>query len=173
MKQSPEIVQIGHPVLAKKAAPVKLDEIKSAHIKKVIADMKTAVDGQKDGIAIAAPQIGESVRIFVVSGKVMREADPEFKGKEDHLVFINPKFTKVSKKMQEVEEGCLSVRWKYGMVRRSEKAAVEAIDENGKKFERGASGLLAQVFQHEMDHLEGHLFIEKAKGVHDMPPEEK
>jgi len=166
------IVQAKDPVLRKKAAEVKPEDISSPRIQKIIADMKTAVDSQKDGVAIAAPQIGESLRIFVVSGSIMREADPKFKNTEDHLVFINPKILKLSKKMQDLEEGCLSVRWKYGMVKRAEKAVVRALDENGKPFERGASGVLAQVFQHETDHLDGKLFIDTARDVRDLPPEE-
>jgi peptide deformylase len=166
------IVQTDDPILRKKAAPVRHEDIGSARIQNIITDMKKAVDSQKDGIAIAAPQVGESLRIFVVSGKVMREADPKYKGKEDHLVFINPKILKLSRKMQDAEEGCLSVRWKYGWVRRAEKATISAFDETGKPFERGASGILAQVFQHETDHLEGALFIDKARDIHDLPPEE-
>jgi peptide deformylase len=166
------IVQANDPILRQKALLVKHEDIDSARIQNIIADMKTAVDGQKDGIAIAAPQIGELLRIFVVSGKIMREADPKYKGKEDHLVFINPKILKLSKKLQDAEEGCLSVRWKYGFVKRAEKATISALDENGKPFERGASGILAQVFQHETDHLDGKLFIDKARDIHDLPPEE-
>ena len=166
------IVQTDDPILRKKAAPVRHEDIGSARIQNIITDMKKAVDSQKDGIAIAAPQVGESLRIFVVSGKVMREADPKYKGKEDHLVFINPKILKLSRKMQDAEEGCLSVRWKYGWVKRAEKATISAFDETGKPFERGASGILAQVFQHETDHLDGALFIDKARDIHDLPPEE-
>jgi len=166
------IVQAKDPILRKKAAEVKPADIDTPRIRQIIADMKTAVDSQKDGIAIAAPQVGESLRIFVVSGSVMREADSKFKSPEKHLVFINPRIIKLSKKMQDLEEGCLSVRWKYGMVKRAEKAVVAALDENGKPFERGASGVLAQVFQHETDHLDGKLFIDKARDVRDLPPEE-
>jgi peptide deformylase len=167
-----EIIPSSDPILRRAAAPVAAGDLGSARIAKIIADMKTAVDAQKDGIAIAAPQIGASLRIFVVSGKVMREADEKFKGQEDHLVFINPQILRLSKKMQEVEEGCLSVRWKYGWVKRAEKATVSAVDEEGTPFERGASGILSQVFQHEMDHLDGVLFIDKARDLHDLPPEE-
>ena len=108
------IVQANDPILRKKSTLVKPEDIGTPRIQKIIADMKKAVDSQKDGIAIAAPQIGQSLCIFVVSGIVMREADPKFKGTQSHLVFINPKILKLSKKMQDAEEGCLSVRWKYG-----------------------------------------------------------
>jgi peptide deformylase len=166
------IVQTGDPILRKKAAPVNQEDIGTPRIQKIIERLKSAVDSQHDGIAIAAPQIGESLCIFVVSSKIMREADPKYKGKEDYLVFINPKTLKLSKKIQDTEEGCLSVRWKYGWVKRAQKATISALDENGRQFERGASGILAQVFQHEIDHLEGKLFIDKARDIRDLPPEE-
>jgi peptide deformylase len=77
---------------------------------------------------------------------------------------------RLSKEKEEMEEGCLSVRYLYGKIERSKKARVKAFDEKGKRFEIGGSGLLAQIFQHETDHLEGKLFIDNATDVHDMPP---
>ena len=79
---------------------------------------------------------------------------------------------KHAKEKMEVEEGCLSVRWLYGTVARSTKATVTAINEKGEKVTRGASGLLAQIFQHETDHLNGTLFIDKAEAVWEMTAEE-
>lgn len=158
--------------MRKKAEVVPVKDMKSPRIQKVIADMKLALSVQKDGVAIAAPQIGESLRIFLVSDKVMALADKEYKSAGKDLVFINPEITKLSRTKQEVEEGCLSVRWKYGKIKRATKANIRAYDENGKIVERGGSGLLAQVFQHETDHLEGILFIDKAYDVQDMPPDE-
>jgi peptide deformylase len=69
-----------------------------------------------------------------------------------------------------MEEGCLSLRWLYGKVKRSARVTVEAYDEEGKKFSRGAGGLLAQIFQHEIDHLNGRLFIDTATDVVNIPP---
>ena len=71
------------------------------------------------------------------------------------------------------EEGCLSVRWLYGKVERPEKTLVRACDENGKSFTLGGSGLLSQIFQHEVDHLNGVLFTDKAIELKDMPPKNK
>jgi peptide deformylase len=166
------IVQKDNPVLRQKAAEVPLKEIKSKKIQGVLADMKTLLATQEDGVAIAAPQIGEALRIFIVSGQVLKLADPKYRGDETDMVFINPVLSKLSKEKNEVEEGCLSVRWKYGKIMRAKKATIKAYDENGEKFERGASGLLAQVFQHETDHLNGILFIDSAYEVKDIPPEE-
>lgn len=166
------IVQDGNPVLRACAQAVPLKDISSAKIQKIISDMKKAMESQKDGVAIAAPQIGVPLRIFIVSDIIMKEADAEYKSIGRDLVFINPEITRLSRGKHEVEEGCLSVRWKYGKVSRSIKATVSGHNELGEKVVRGASGLLAQVFQHETDHLDGVLFIDKAFDIKDMPPED-
>jgi peptide deformylase len=77
-------------------------------------------------------------------------------------VFVNPEFVRKARKKAEVDEGCLSVRGTYGKTFRAERATVRALDEHGKKFERGGGGILAQAFQHEIDHLDGVLFIDHA-----------
>ena len=184
-----KIVQRDDPVLRKTAENVAVEEIKSAKIQNILREMKDALDSQDDGVAIAAPQIGYPLRIFVVSKKVEKimqeeremvlDTSPE---QEDvkkpnklsysrDLVFINPIIKKISKERRDVDEGCLSVRYLYGKVSRATKVKVEAYDENGKKFERGGTGLLAQIFQHETDHLEGVLFIDKATDLEEIPPE--
>ena len=174
------IIQTPDPVLRKIASEVPLKEIKSPKTQNILAQMKEALDSQEDGVAIAAPQIGVSLRIFVVSEKVFdvpEEASErharkkEFSAKKyGHLVFINPVIAKLSKDKAMLEEGCLSIRFKYGKIERAVKVAVKAFDETGKKFARGASGLMAQVFQHEIDHLNGMLFIDKAVDISDIPP---
>ena len=149
------IVQREDPVLRAIAKPVPLKDIGSPEIAVILRNMSIAMAQQKDGVAIAAPQIGASVRIFMVSGAVLKHADPTYTGEAKDLVFINPVITKLSREKRDVEEGCLSVRWLYGTVRRSTRASITAYNEKGEKIERGASGLLAQIFQHETDHLKG------------------
>ncbi len=171
------IVDRNNPILRAKAVALTLKDIKSLRVKKIIRDMKTALDQEEDGVAIAAPQIGESLRIFVISPKVFdivskTEMAQGKKKTEKHIVCINPIILKSSKQKMVVEEGCLSVRYMYGNVERSQKVKISAVDEKGKAFEFGGSGLLAQIFQHEIDHLNGGLFIDKATDLHDMPPEE-
>lgn len=180
-----KIVQKDDKVLRRNAKEVSVKEITSSRIKKILREMSQALKKQDDGVAIAAPQIGYSLSIFVVSGKIfekdfMRKRDeaqippPDLsrssgKGKKD-LIFINPKISKLSREKEWMPEGCLSARWLYGKTFRSKKATVAAYDENGKKFIRGASGLLAQIFQHETDHLKGILFIDHAKEVKEELP---
>lgn len=174
-----EIVQKNDKVLRQNAKEIPIKEIATPKIKKILKEMSVALKSQNDGVAIAAPQIGHSLRIFVVSGKIFHK--DFIKGEEElkkiqkkeiskDLVFINPKISKLSREKNWLPEGCLSVRWLYGKTFRSQKATITAYDENGKKFARGASGLLAQIFQHETDHLNGILFIDHAKEVKEELP---
>lgn len=170
-----KILQKENKILRQISKEILVRDIKSTKIKKVLKEMSEALKSQSDGVAIAAPQIGYSLRIFVVSGKVFTKDTPqeeyvggfieEKKEEEKDVVFINPKISKLSRDKEWLPEGCLSVRPLYGKTFRSKKATVTAYDENGKKFTRGASGLLAQIFQHETDHLNGILFIDHAKDV--------
>jgi peptide deformylase len=172
-----DIVQKEDPVLHKKTKDVPVSEIASPKIQKIVSDMKKALASQDDGVAIAAPQIGVPLSIFVMSGKAIlyenSKKDEEIVKKEapPDITFINPEIIKMSKKRVQLPEGCLSVRWLYGKTIRSDKARVRAYDERGKLFEYGGSGLIAQIFQHETDHLKGILFIDHATDIQDMPPE--
>lgn len=162
------ILQKEDPRLREVSREVKPDEIQGVAIQKVIANMKEAMHNENDSAAIAAPQIGELVRIFILSHSILPKKDG---GESKDLVFINPKIIKHSRTKQYVEEGCLSVRWLYGDVERFDKVTVEALDENGKKVVYGGSGIVAQAFQHEIDHLNGVLFIDRAINIRDVPPE--
>ncbi|KKQ04030.1 MAG: Peptide deformylase [Parcubacteria group bacterium GW2011_GWB1_36_5] len=197
-----KILQKDEKVLRRIAKAVQVKDIKTIKIKKILKEMSTALKSQEDGVALAAPQIEYSLRMFIVSGKVLKaefpgrsvsqageptrplspersdgrrggsagSAEPDSDlAQEDSavkdLVFINPKISKLSREKEWMPEGCLSVRPLYGKTFRSTKAIIVAYDENGKKFTRGASGLLAQIFQHETDHLNGILFIDHAKDI--------
>lgn len=168
-----KIVQKEDPVLREISKEIPLKDINNAKVKKVIRDMKSMLATQPDGVAIAAPQIGVALRIFVVAGKIF---DESFKRKSEEpiektekkspdLVFINPVITKLSKAKKWMHEGCLSVRPLWGEVHRSTNATITAYDEHGTRITRGAGGLLAHIFQHETDHLDGILFIDKARNI--------
>lgn len=168
-----KILQKNEKVLRQIAKEVNISDIKTTKIKKILKEMSIALESQDDGVAIAAPQIGYSLRIFIVSGKILSlKSNPipikeilEKKEKRKNIVFINPKISRLSREKEWVPEGCLSVRPLYGKTFRSKKAKIEAYDEDGKKFSRGGSGLLAQIFQHETDHLNGILFVDHAKDI--------
>lgn len=178
------LVEKNHGVLRQICEEVPSHEITGPKVKKLLRDMKKALHTEDDGVAIAAPQIGVALRVFIVSGMMFdmtkrkiahdhEKIDKTLKKKikENDLVFINPKIKKESKESALMIEGCLSLRWLYGSVKRKKKVTIEAYNEKGKKFTRGASGLLSQIFQHEIDHLDGILFTDKAKEVENIPPE--
>lgn len=108
-----------------------------------------------DGIGLSANQIGLPYQIFVAQL-------PDHSGKIKFYAIFNPKITKVSKEKDIMEEGCLSVPDKSGFVERHSQIVLEGYNANGKKIKIKAWGLLARVFQHEVDHLKGKLFIDKA-----------
>jgi peptide deformylase len=165
-----DIIQKENKILRQIASNVLVSDITKPKIQKILDDMSKTLDGQNDAVALAAPQIGISLRIFVVSGKIFNNdmSDPNNIKVQPNLFFINPVIVKMSKDKKFMDEGCLSVRPFYGKVRRATKATVEAYNEEGKKFTFGGSGLLANIFQHEIDHLDGILFIDKAKDINEV-----
>ncbi|MBI2053083.1 MAG: peptide deformylase [Candidatus Ryanbacteria bacterium] len=168
------IAFLGDKVLRQKSAPVDAKEITSKKIRDIIKRMSLVLRATEEGIGIAAPQIGIPLQIFIASEEALaidrRDADLEKppKKKWRHFVFINPQVVKVSAKKTKGSEGCLSVPKKYGIVARAEKIKIRALDEHGKKIERGASGLFARLLQHEIDHLYGTLYIDKAEKIVDI-----
>ncbi len=169
------ILQQQEKTLRTPARDVDLGDIGTKKFNKSLEVMSQALREQDDGVAIAAPQVGISERIFLISGRFFDESLSKRRGPTpitwtDH-VFINPIITKKSKDKKNMEEGCLSVRWLYGRVKRASRATVEAYDEHGQKKTVDGSGLLAQIFQHEIDHLDGILFIDTATNIKEVPPE--
>lgn len=174
------IVQTGDRILREIAKEIALAEIETPKIKDILEKMTIALSVAKDGVALAAPQIGAPLRIFIVLKEYTKQKsvkeiqDRKIKTKSENtepivkpeiIVFINPKIIKISKKRQTVKEGCLSVIGVFGDIERAEKLTIEARNEKGEKFSCGASGLLAQIVQHEMDHLNGILFTEMATNL--------
>ncbi|OHA48171.1 MAG: peptide deformylase [Candidatus Terrybacteria bacterium RIFCSPHIGHO2_01_FULL_48_17] len=128
---------------------------KSTDVAVLVEQMRKAMKIH-DGIGIAAPQIGEAVRVFIIEKKLFPGADLPSD------VFINPKILRKGFKREISEEGCLSVPNVFGQVSRSLKITIEAFDQNWKRFRLSTQELLARVLQHELDHLDGTLFIDKA-----------
>lgn len=161
------IVQDGAPVLRKLAEPVPEALFGTSELDAILADMEATLDGQLDGVALAAPQIGIGLRIFVVRYDRLVPPPPEGEPvpAPELGVYINPEFVRSSKRRVEMDEGCLSVRGIYGKTMRHERATIRARDTAGHVFERGGGGILAQVFQHETDHLNGILFIDHASDM--------
>lgn len=160
-----KIVQKDEKVLRKIAKEVPVSEITSTKTQTIIKNMFESLNNESDGVALAAPQIGESLRIFVISPKA-------FDYKENHkLVYINPEIKKISKDKKKLDEGCLSCRWYYGKTKRATRVTIEAYDEKGVKFIAEGRKLIAQIFQHETDHLNGILFMDHATDLIEIEPE--
>lgn len=187
------IVKTPDKTLRKKAADLPVSDITTARIRRLIAEMKQTLAATPDGVGLAAPQVGKSLRLFIVSEEAeeidraqksgwerrkrenptLKNDQPYEKREWNYFVFINPTVKNTSRKRQSGPEGCLSVPGKFGTVSRHEKITVEAHDERGKKFTRGASRFFARVIQHELDHLEGNLFVDKAEHVMTIRQEER
>ncbi len=151
-KMVKNIVLYGDPVLKREAVPVKnIDE----NIQKLIKDLKDTIKVE-GGIGLASNQIGVLKRVIVLN-EVISEGD-----KKESIIFplINPEIIRKSGE-QRGDEGCLSFPGLYLPITRAEKVIVTYMDENGKSVEREFTDLLARAIQHELDHLNGILFIER------------
>lgn len=146
------VVQSGSDTLRIKSKPVKKIDKK---IKQLIKDLKDTLENQSDpeGVGLAAPQIGKNLRVFV-----MRE-------KNITTTIINPKIIKRSKResktSKEIMEGCLSLPHYYGPLTRAAWLVLEYVDEYGEKQQKRFRGFQAQIVQHEIDHLNGILFVDR------------
>jgi peptide deformylase len=157
-----KLVPQNHAALHTISQEVTPEEFSDGTVAKIIKGMREAIKTYNvegySAVAIAAPQIGVAKRMFLIQDQNSERDDAL-----PSIVAINPRITKSSRKTHEVGEGCLSVPDIYGVVMRHKNVNFEALDENGKSFERGAGGLLAQIIQHECDHLDGTLFIDRAE----------
>ena len=144
------ITKHGEPILKKAAEPVVFDAFK-ADLPRLLRDMWKTMYSAK-GVGLAAPQVGMALRLAVIDVK------PE--GKSERIVLINPEILSREGAVLE-EEGCLSVPGVYVKLKRHERVRVRALDERGRPWERTGTGLLARAFEHEVDHLDGKLFIDR------------
>jgi len=141
-----EITKLGDEILRKKVAPI--PEV-TDEIRKLAEDMfDTMIDA--NGVGLAGPQVGKDMRIFVAM------ADDNVR-----RVFINPQIIKTSEELGEYDEGCLSIPQVYETITRPVAVTVQALNEKGRPFTLEADGLLARIIQHENDHLNGILFIDR------------
>lgn len=166
------IVQEGDPVLRRIADAVPESDFGTSELAATVDRMLAALDKERDGVALAAPQIGLPLRIFVVRHERLHpEGSPEAQVQEVG-VYINPELVRVSRRSIPMDEGCLSVRRVYGKAIRHERATVRARRVDGTVFERGGGGILAEAFQHEIDHLNGILFIDHATDLVEITEEQ-
>ncbi len=154
-----KVARMGHPVLRQKARKVQESEIGSPELERLIENMIETMN-EYSGIGLAAPQVLQSIRLAIVGYSEENERYPDA-GKSELTVFINPTLTPLDKKTQRYWEGCLSVPEMRGLVARPRKIRVDALDRAGKPIRIEAEGFLATVFQHEFDHLDGVLYVDR------------
>jgi peptide deformylase len=161
----PVIIHPNDAMLRKKTTDVSLEALKHDNTQKLIADMKDTMHAER-GIGIAAPQVNASVRICIIN----KDAFPKrFKLDgailAEDIALINPYWERTSKKSETDLESCLSIPGWQGNVKRWKRINVVALDIQGNKIEFEAKGYLARVIQHEIDHLEGILYIDRTEDV--------
>ena len=156
-----EIIKMGHPTLRRKAQMLAPESIQSEEIKTLIKDMYETMK-VTNGVGLAAPQVNVPIQLAIIEVDVDNERYPEQES-TPFSVFINPKIKILDKKKLGMWEGCLSVPGLRGYVERPKKIKVDYLDENGVEKSLVADGFQAVVLQHELDHLQGILYIDKIK----------
>lgn len=143
---------IGDPILRTKTRPVDPTRLSSRELATLIRDMvETMIDAK--GVGIAAPQVGTDLRVAIINGQ------------HGPFPIINPRITKRSIRNESDEEGCLSIPGVFGIVRRAKSIDVTYLDAAGRLHREQPTGFLARVFQHEIDHLDGILFVDRTKKI--------
>jgi peptide deformylase len=152
-----DIIVVDHPVLRRKAK--KIAKITAEH-RKLIEDMIETMRAAP-GVGLAAPQVGVSERLIVVEWADEPEHEDDPPRKKKLFVVLNPELVRASEEMVRGTEGCLSVPGWVGDVLRHEAVTVRGLNRNGEKIKIEAEGWLARIFQHEIDHLDGVLYIDR------------
>lgn len=157
------VLTIGNPLLRRVARDLTREEILSEGFRSVLDDMVDTMHHEQ-GIGIAAPQIGESLQaaIIEIDAESLRYPGQEPFGRR---VFLNPRITVVDAAEQGFWEGCLSVPNLRGFVERPRRVRVDYLDENAAPRVIEADGFLATVFQHELDHLQGVLYVDRIRDM--------
>jgi peptide deformylase len=160
-----KVAHMGHPVLRARARAIDAGELKTTRIQQLIDDMfETMTEYQ--GVGLAAPQVHESIRLFVAGFPPGAGDEEEDEERVPLMALINPEITPVGADSVEDWEGCLSIPDIRGKVPRARQIVVRALDRKGKRIELRASGFTARVIQHETDHLDGVLFFDRMSSFH-------
>ena len=164
-----KIVQAGDPVLRKKSRPLTKEEITSAQIQQLIDLMRTTMR-EAPGVGLAAPQIGQSIQLAVIEDRATYVTDLSADALEERQrsaipfhVIINPKLSVVGSSSAQFFEGCLSVEGYQAVVDRALNVRVQCLNERGEAVTINAQGWYARILQHEIDHLNGTLYVDRMK----------
>lgn len=163
-----EIAELGQPVLRQKATPVK--NVRSQGVQKLIDDL-TGTLMAVNGVGISAPQVFDSKRVFIVAS----HPNPRYPNAPlmDPTAVINPGIIALSKDKVKDWEGCLSIPGIRALVPRSSYLKIEYTDRNGKQIVGEYEDFIARIFQHEYDHLEGRVFLDRVVDVNDIVTEKE
>jgi len=169
-----KVARMGHPVLRTRAKPLDPADIKSPRIQQLIDDMFETMQ-EYNGVGLAAPQVHHGVRLFVAGFAPRRDEEGDDDEDEDEdededggvplMALINPEISVVGEDVQEDWEGCLSIPDVRGRVPRARDIAVKAYDRKGRRIQMNARGFTARVIQHETDHLDGVLFLDRMESL--------
>ena len=154
-----KVARMGHPVLRAKARPLEKSEIRSPIVQKLIDDMMDTM-AEYHGVGLAAPQVHQGLRLFVAA---LDGHDDDEEAEPTPIAIINPEITVVGSEIVEDWEGCLSIPDVRGRVPRAREIKVRAYDRKGERIELRAHDFPARVIQHETDHLDGVLFLDRMR----------
>ncbi|MEO1374801.1 MAG: peptide deformylase [Cyanobacteria bacterium J06635_10] len=168
MSKKLSIIQLGNPILRQKAEFV--EDVRSPHIQQLIDDLLVTV-ADANGVGIAAPQVAVGYRIFIVASRPnLRYPHAPFM---EPTAMINPRIIDFSDEIVKDWEGCLSVPGIRGLVPRYRKIKVEYTDRNGNLQQQEFTDFVARIFQHEYDHFEGLVFLDRVESTVDIYTEEE
>ena len=163
-----KIARMGHPVLRARAKPLEPADIKSARVQQLIDDLFETMQ-EYQGVGLAAPQVHENLRLFVAGFAPRVDEDDEDEEDADDnvplMALINPEITVVGDETADEWEGCLSIPDVRGRVIRAREIEVKAYDRRGRRVSMHARGFTARVIQHETDHLDGVLFVDRMESL--------
>jgi peptide deformylase len=168
MSEKLSIIQLGNAILRQKANLIK--NLQDQRLQKLIDDLITTTS-KANGVGIAAPQVGESLRLFIVASRpnIRYPSAPEM----EPTAMINPKIVDNSSEVIKGWEGCLSVPGIRGLVPRYQTIEIEYTDRNGKLQKQQLTDFVARIFQHEYDHLEGLVFLDRVENNLEIITEEE
>ncbi len=152
-----KVARIGHPVVRSVAKPVPKEAFRDKLFQKLIDDMRETMY-EYEGVGLAAPQVHEGLRLAVIE---VPGDDERSRAEVPFTVLVNPQITPVDEEHENGWEGCLSVPDLRGIVPRLKRLKLDALDRNGKPYSLEAQDFFARVIQHECDHLDGHVYIDR------------
>ncbi len=162
---------MGHPVLRIKTAVASRTDIATAEVQRLIDDMIDTML-EYNGVGLAAPQVHQSVRLFVAHIPPNEDEDDDEADRADRrahvITVINPEISAVSRHVEEEWEGCLSIPDLRGQVPRYRDILVKGLNRHGERLEIKAGGFAARILQHESDHLDGVLFLDRMKTLRNL-----